>query len=129
MRRERRYFSRLVAPIDHASRIRHHVSPLPPCRGCLHSYNPPMLDVKLIRDQPDLVRERLASRGAGDETKIAEVLSPDERRRKSIAEGAQLKADRNRVSKEIGVLLGQKKAAEAEARKAETRRIGEQISQ
>ena len=88
-----------------------------------------MLDVKLIREQPDLVRERLASRGAGDEGKVAEVLRLDEKRRKTIGEVERLKAERNRVSKEIGVLLSQKKGEEAEAKKNETRRIGDQIAE
>ena len=88
-----------------------------------------MLDVKLIREQPDLVRARLASRGAGDDAKVAEVLSLDEKRRKALGEVERLKAERNRVSKEIGILLSQKKAEEAEARKNETRRIGEQIAE
>src|SRR4051794_37703229 len=87
-----------------------------------------MLDVKLIREQPEMVRERLASRGAGDEAKVAEVISLDEKRRKALGEVERLKAERNRVSKEIGILLSQKKAEDAEARKTETRQIGEQIS-
>lgn len=87
-----------------------------------------MLDIKLIRDQPDHVRERLAARGAGDEERIGEVLSLDEQRRKSLAEVEHLKAERNRVSKEIGALMGQKKLEEAEARKKQTRDIGERIA-
>jgi len=86
-----------------------------------------MLDIKLIRDQPDAVRQRLASRNAGDEAKIAEALALDDQRRHLLAEAEQLKATRNRVSKEIGALMGQKKTAEAEAKKAETRQIGERI--
>jgi seryl-tRNA synthetase len=86
-----------------------------------------MLDIRIIREQPDLVRERLQSRGAGDETKVGEVLSLDEQRRKSLAEVEQLKAQRNRVSKEIGALMAQKKTEEAEARKKETREIGDRI--
>lgn len=88
-----------------------------------------MLDIKRIREQPDYVRERLASRGAGDETKLAEVLSLDERRRKALTDGERLKGERNRVSKEIGILLSQKKSTEAEVKKAETRKIGEQITE
>ncbi len=88
-----------------------------------------MLDVKLIREQPDFVRERLATRGAGEEAKVTEVLALDERRRKALTEVERLKAERNRVSKEIGILISQKKPAEAEAKKTETRRIGDQISE
>ena len=88
-----------------------------------------MLDIRLIRERPDFVRERLAARGAGDEKKISEVLELDEQRRKCLTEVEQLKAQRNRVSKEIGSLMGQKKAAEAEAKKAETRAMGDRIAE
>ena len=87
-----------------------------------------MLDIKLIREKTDFVRSRLASRGAGDEAKIDELLKLDEQRRKSLAEVETLKSLRNRVSKEIGALMGQKKLAEAEAKKAETKDLGEKIS-
>ena len=87
-----------------------------------------MLDIKLIREQPEHFRERLAARCAGDESKIADVLAFDEARRKGLAEVEQLKAERNRVSKEIGALMGQKKFAEAEAKKKETKDFGDRIA-
>ena len=87
-----------------------------------------MLDIKLIREKPDFVRQRLATRGAGDEAKIDELLKLDEQRRKALAEVETLKAQRNKVSKEIGALMGQKKIAEAETKKAETKDLGEKIS-
>jgi seryl-tRNA synthetase len=88
-----------------------------------------MLDIKLIRERPDFVRQRLATRGAGDETRIDEILRLDDQRRKSLAEVEALKAQRNRVSKEIGALMGQKKVEEAEAKKKETRDLGDRITQ
>jgi seryl-tRNA synthetase len=88
-----------------------------------------MLDIRLIRERPDFVRERLATRGAGDDQRIAEVLELDEQRRKCLTEVEQLKAQRNRVSKEIGALMGQKKTAEAEAKKTETRAMGDRIAE
>jgi seryl-tRNA synthetase len=87
-----------------------------------------VLDIKLIREKTDFVRQRLAARGAGDETKIDELLALDERRRKALAEVETLKSQRNRVSKEIGALMGQKKIAEAEAKKAETKDLGDKIA-
>ena len=87
-----------------------------------------MLDIKLIRDQPDFVRQRLATRGAGDEAHIDGLLKLDEQRRKLLAEVETLKARRNRASKEIGALMGQKKTAEAEAKKAEMRELGDRIA-
>jgi seryl-tRNA synthetase len=86
-----------------------------------------MLDIKLIREQTDLVRQRLASRNAGDEKFVDEILALDEQRRKLLTEVEQLKAHRNKVSKEIGALMGQKKIDEAEAKKKETREIGDRI--
>lgn len=88
-----------------------------------------MLDIKLIREQPDLVRQRLASRGGGDETRVTEVLGLDEARRKALVEVEKIKADRNRISKEIGALMAQKKPAEAEARKQDTRNLGDRITE
>ena len=87
-----------------------------------------MLDIKLIRERPDFVRQRLALRGAGDEKHIDAVLKFDEQRRKALAEVESLKAQRNRVSKEIGALMGQKKLDEAEAKKEETRELGDRIA-
>ncbi len=87
-----------------------------------------MLDIKLIREKPDFVRQRLATRGAGDEQLIDGIVQHDEARRKALAEVETLKATRNRVSKEIGALMGQKKLAEADAKKAETKNLGDQIT-
>jgi seryl-tRNA synthetase len=86
-----------------------------------------MLDIKLIRERPDYVRQRLATRGAGDEAWIDAVLKCDELRRKLLGEVEALKAQRKRVSKEIGALIGQKKTAAAEAKKKETSDLGERI--
>jgi seryl-tRNA synthetase len=88
-----------------------------------------MLDIKLLRENPDFVRERLATRHAGDEVKIAEVLALDEKRRSALGEVEQLKAKRNAASKEIGALMGQKKLTEAEAKKAEVRTVGDRITE
>jgi len=87
-----------------------------------------VLDIKLIREKPDYVRQRLATRGAADETKIDELLKLDERRRLVISKVETLKSERNRVSKEIGTLMAQKKLADAEVKKTETRDLGETIA-
>ncbi len=57
------------------------------------------------------------------------ILLADEQRRKSLVELEALKSQRNRVSKEIGALMGQKKIAEAEAKKSETRDLGDKIAE
>ena len=94
----------------------------------MNFYNSPVLDIKLIREKTDFVRARLATRGAGDEARIDELLQCDEQRRKALAEVETLKSQRNRVSKEIGALMGQKKLAEAEGKKTETRELGDKIA-
>jgi seryl-tRNA synthetase len=101
---------------------------LRPCRWRLNFYNSGVLDIKLIREKPDFVRQRLATRGAGDEKLVDGILQADEQRRKFLAEVETLKSQRNRTSKEIGALMGQKKTAEAETKKAETRELGDKIA-
>ncbi len=84
-----------------------------------------MLDIRLIREKPDFVRERLATRGGNDEAKIGELLRVDAGRRKFETVLQQLNADRKRLSKEIGAKRGSSEAtAELEAR---VREIGEEI--
>src|SRR5262249_35205883 len=58
-----------------------------------------------------------------------EVIRLDEQRRKFLAEVESLKAERNRVSREIGMLMGQKKVEEAETKKKETKSLGDRIAE
>src|SRR5438105_3035990 len=84
-----------------------------------------MLDIRLIREKSDFVRERLSTRGGGDEMKIEEVLRVDGQRRKLETSLQQLNADRKRLSKEIGAKrISGGATAELEARALE---IGEAI--
>jgi seryl-tRNA synthetase len=85
-----------------------------------------MLDIKLIREKPDFVRQRLATRGRGDETRIAETAALDEQRRKLISEGDSLKAERNTVSREIGALKS--KGQDAGAQMAAMKQVGGRIA-
>ena len=86
-----------------------------------------MLDIRLIREQPDYVKERLATRGGDDAKFIDELLAVDARRRKAETALQQLNADRKRLSKEIG---GKRSRGEAsDELEAQVRAIGEQIVQ
>jgi seryl-tRNA synthetase len=85
-----------------------------------------MLDIKLIREKPDFVRERLATRGRGDDARIAEIAALDEHRRKLLAEGDNLKAERNKVSKEIGALKS--KGQDASAQMTSMKQVGERVA-
>ncbi len=99
------------------------------CSRQLQNYNAPMLEMKMLRERTEFVRSRLAARGGDDQASLDELLKLDEQRRKLLAEVESLKAQRNRVSKEIGALVGQKKLEEAEARKKETRELGDRIAE
>jgi seryl-tRNA synthetase len=83
-----------------------------------------MLDIKLIRDNPDWVKQQLARTGASGE-RVDDVLTLDEQRRALLHEVESLKAERNAVSKQIGKM---KDADERERKKAEMRDVGDRIS-
>ena len=63
-----------------------------------------MLDIRLLRDQPDFVKKRLATRGSGMDDAVEAVLAADSRRRAVETDLQSLQAERNRLSKEIGAL-------------------------
>lgn len=63
-----------------------------------------MLDIRLIRDQPDVVKTRLATRGPGMEDAVNAVLATDLKRRALETRLQSLQAERNRLSKEIGAM-------------------------
>ncbi len=62
-----------------------------------------MLDIRLIRENPGLVREKIASRGGDASLKIDEILACDRNRRELETRLQQLNGDRKRFSKEIGM--------------------------
>lgn len=67
-----------------------------------------MLDIRLLRELPDSVKSRLASRAPGHETAVDAVLALDVARRAAETSLQSLQAERNRLSKEIGRLRSQK---------------------
>jgi seryl-tRNA synthetase len=83
-----------------------------------------MLDLNLIREQPDLVRTALRNRQL-DPSPVDAILQLDDKRRALLVEVEKLKAERNAVSKEIGRM---KDAAEREKKIAEMRDVGDKIA-
>ena len=90
-------------------------------------YNPCVLDIKLIREKTDFVRARLAKRGAGDETKIDEIILADQGWRLALQEVEQLTARKKKLSSEIGMFLKAGKADEAEKNKSEVALINQNL--
>ena len=84
-----------------------------------------MLDINILREQPELVRQSLVARQM-DAAPVDQVLELDGQRRGFILEVEQLKAERNSVSKEIG---RSKDAAERQAKIEAMRMVGDRISQ
>src|SRR5206468_8777030 len=123
---------RLVPPANNATNNKSRSERVNPvssfviCHSSLVIHTGAMLDIRLIREKPDFVRERLATRGGGDEAKIDEVLRIDAERRKSATELQRLQSERNRLSKEIGARRSRKEPTEE--LEAEVRKIGEQIT-
>ena len=83
-----------------------------------------MLDLNLIRQQPDLVRTALKNRQM-DPSPVDDILRLDEKRRALLTQVETLKAERNAVSKEIGRT---KDATEREEKIAAMREVGEKIA-
>lgn len=83
-----------------------------------------MLDIALIRENPDVVREALRKRHM-ETTAVDQVAELDLKRRGLLTEVETLKAERNRVSKEIGRM---KEKDEREAKIVEMREVGDRIS-
>jgi len=84
-----------------------------------------MLDINLIREQPEVVRKSLADR-QDNPASVDQILELDRQRRETIQETESLKAQRNAASKEIGKA---KDPAERQAKIEAMRSVGDRISQ
>ena len=84
-----------------------------------------MLDIKFVRENPDAVRENIKKKFQDAKLPLVdEVLDLDAKNRAAITEASDLRASRNALSKQIGILMGQakkdpSKQAEADAVKAQ----------
>jgi seryl-tRNA synthetase len=90
-----------------------------------------VLDIALIRENPEYVREAMHKTG-DDPALVDTILALDVRRREILTEVEELRAERNRVSKEIGKLKGKADrsgSTERDARIAEMRKVGDRIDE
>ena len=77
-----------------------------------------MLDIKFVRENPELVKENIKKKFQDKKLVLVdEVIALDEERRTVIARADELRANRNKISKEIGVLMAQGKREEGMALK------------
>ncbi|WP_337405535.1 serine--tRNA ligase [Suilimivivens sp.] len=79
-----------------------------------------MIDIKFLRENPEAVKENIKKKFQDSKLPLVdEVIALDEESRKTKQEADDLRANRNKLSKEIGALMAQGKKEEAEARKVE----------
>ena len=77
-----------------------------------------MIDIKFLRENPETVKENIRKKFQDEKLPLVdEVIQLDAESRKAQKEADELRADRNRISKEIGALMGQGKREEAMAKK------------
>jgi len=87
-----------------------------------------MIDIKLIRESPDLVRNNIKKKFQDEKLKfVDDVLALDEKWRKERKKADDLRARRNQVSEEINFLMKAKKKNEANIKIIEAKKIGEDI--
>ena len=79
-----------------------------------------MIDIKFLRENPEIVKENIKKKFQDAKLPLVdEVIKLDEEYRKIKLESDTLRGDRNKLSKQIGMLMGQGKRDEAEAVKAQ----------
>ncbi|WP_322202315.1 serine--tRNA ligase [Acutalibacter intestini] len=89
-----------------------------------------MLDIRLVRTNPDLVKENIKKKFQEEKLPLVdEVLDLDAKFRASKARGDELRRQRNTISKEIGKLMGQGKKEEAEQTKKKVAEIAGELAE
>lgn len=89
-----------------------------------------MLDIKFLRENPDVVKENIRNKFQEDKLPLVDqVIALDADSRKAKQEADDLRANRKKISKEIGALMGQGKKEEAEAKKQEVAKNAERLAE
>jgi len=89
-----------------------------------------MLDLKFVRENPEIVKENIKNKFQDSKLPLVdEVIELDEQNRTAKQEGDALRAERNKLSKQIGALMGQGKKEEAEEMKKKVTDASEHLAQ
>ena len=94
-----------------------------------------MLDIKFIRENPEAVKENIRKKFQNEKLPLVDqVLALDEKNRACVSEANELRASRNTLSKQVGMLMGQakkdpSKLEEAEAVKAKVKANADRLAQ
>ena len=94
-----------------------------------------MLDIKFIRENPDIVKENIKKKFQDQKLPLVDqILALDSENRAAITEASELRAQRNTLSKQVGMLMGQakkdpSKLEEAEAVKAQVKANAQRLAE
>ncbi len=89
-----------------------------------------MLDINLIRQNPDLVRENIRKKFQDQKLPMVdEVLELDKLNRAAIQRSGELRSQRNTISKQIGALMAKKQLEEAEKAKAQVAELKNELDE
>ena len=94
-----------------------------------------MLDIKFIRENPEIVKENIKKKFQDAKLPLVDqVLELDSKNRAAITEASDIRAQRNALSKQIGMLMGQakkdpSKLEEAEAVKAQVKAQADRLAE
>lgn len=89
-----------------------------------------MIDIKFLRENPETVRENIRKKFQEQKLPLVdEVIALDAEVRAAQQEADEIRAKRNKISKEIGALMGQGKKEEAEAKKAEVAQNAQRLEE
>ncbi len=89
-----------------------------------------MLDIKFVRENPETVKKNIENKFQHDKLPLVdEVIALDLQRRAYIGETETLRSERNRISKQIGMLMGQGKREEAEEAKKQVAAFASRLAE
>ena len=89
-----------------------------------------MIDIKFLRENPDVVKENIKKKFQDRKLPLVdEVIELDKKRRENQAEADDIRAEKNKISKEIGALMAQGKKEEAEAVKAKVAESAKRLAE
>ncbi len=89
-----------------------------------------MLDLKFLRENPEIVKQNIKNKFQDEKLPLVdEVIALDLEARKSQQEADNLRANRKKISKQIGAFMGQGKKEEAEALKAEVNKNADRLQE
>ena len=89
-----------------------------------------MVDIKFLRENPDVVKKNIENKFQNEKLPLVdEVIELDQKKRDAQQEADSLRANRNKISKEIGALMGQGKKEEAEEAKKKVAEFASRLSE